>query len=139
MAGEYAPYGLEVRPGVLPGAAWVTMYYPATALVALALLGLVLLLTPTGSPPSPGWGWWAWLTAGALAVLLLVAMPLAPKPPEERYQGVDSPLDLRPFEGPLLLTYRAALAVTVLGVLVGAGSLVVRFHRARGIERQQLR
>ena len=34
---------------------------------------------------------------------------------------------------------RALLAVTVLGVLVGAGSLVVRFRRARGIERQQLR
>jgi hypothetical protein len=90
VAGEYAPYGLQVRPGVLPAAAWV-------------------------------------------------AMPLAPRPPEERYQGVDSPLDLRPFEGTLLLTYRAALAVAVLGLLVGAGSLAVRFRRARGIERQQLR
>jgi hypothetical protein len=138
VAGEYAPYGLQVRPGVLPAAAWVAMYYPATALVALILLGFVLLLTPTGSPPSPRWRWWAWLTAGALAALL-VAMPLAPRPPEERYQGVDSPLDLRPFEGTLLLTYRAALAVAVLGLLVGAGSLAVRFRRARGIERQQLR
>jgi hypothetical protein len=138
VAGAYAPYGLQVQPGVLPAAAWVAMYYPATALVALLLLGFILLLTPTGSPPSPRWRWWAWLTAGVLAVLL-VAMPLAPRPPEERYQGVDSPLDLRPFEGTLLLTYRAALAVAVLGLLVGAGSLVVRFRRARGIERQQLR
>src|SRR5215207_3585503 len=138
VAGEYAPYGLQVRPGVLPAAAWVALYYPATALVGLLLLGFVLLLTPTGSPPSPRWRWWAWLTAGVLAVLL-VAMALAPRPPEERYHGVDSPLDLRPFEGTLLLTYRAALAVAVLGLLVGAGSLVVRFRRARGIERQQLR
>jgi hypothetical protein len=138
VAGGYAPYGLQVRPGALPAAAWVAMYYPATALLALALLGLVLLLTPTGSPPSPRWRWWAWLTAGALAVLVL-AMPLAPRPPEERYQGVDNPLDLRPFEGALLLANRALLAVTVLGVLVGAGSLVVRFRRARGTERQQLR
>jgi hypothetical protein len=138
VAGGYAPYGLQVRPGALPAAAWVAMYYPATALLALALLGLVLLLTPTGSPPSPRWRWWAWLTAGALAVLVL-AMPLAARPPEERYQGVDNPLDLRPFEGALLLANRALLVVTVLGVLVGAGSLVVRFRRARGIERQQLR
>jgi hypothetical protein len=36
------------------------------------------------------------------------------------------------------VAYRAALAVAVLGLLVGAGSLVVRFRRARGIERQQL-
>jgi hypothetical protein len=76
--------------------------------------------------------------AGALAVLLL-AMPLAPRPPEGRYRAVDNPFDLRPFDGALLLANRALLAVTVLGVLVGAGSLVVRFHRARGIERQQLR
>jgi hypothetical protein len=138
VAGGYAPYGLQVRPGALPAAAWVAMYYPATALLALALLGLVLLLTPTGSPPSPGWRWWAWLMAGTLAVLLL-AMPLAPRPPEERYRAVDNPFDLRPFDGALLLANRALLAVTVLGVLIGAGSLVVRFHRARGIERQQLR
>jgi hypothetical protein len=138
VAGEYAPYGLQVRPGALPAAAWVAIYYPATALLALVLLGLVLLLTPTGSPPSPGWRWWVWLMAGVLAVLLL-AMPLAPRPPEERYRAVDNPFDLRPFDGALLWANRALLAVTVLGVLVGAGSLVVRFRRARGIERQQLR
>jgi len=138
VAGGYVPYGLQVRPGALPAAAWVAMYYPATALAGLACLGLVLLLTPTGSPPSPGWRWWVWLMAGAPAVLLL-AMPLAPRPPEERYRAVDNPFDLRPFDGALLLANRALLAVTVLGVLVGAGSLVVRFHRARGIERQQLR
>jgi hypothetical protein len=138
VAGGYAPYGLQARPGGLPAAAWVAMYYPATALVAFACLGLVLLLVPTGSPPSPRWRWWAWLMAGALAILLL-AMPLAPRPPDSRYHAVDNPLDLRPFDGALLLVNRAALAVTVLGILVGAGSLVVRFRRARGVERQQLR
>jgi hypothetical protein len=138
VAGGYAPSGLQARPGLLPAAAWVAMYYPATALAAFACLGLVLLLVPTGSPPSPRWRWWAWLTVGA-PVVLLVAMPLAPRPPAWRYQVVDNPLDLRPFDGALLGAYRAALAVTVLGILAGAGSLVVRFRRARGIERQQLR
>jgi hypothetical protein len=138
VAGGYAPYGLQVRPGALPAATWVAMYYPATALAAFACLGLVLLLVPTGSPPSPRWRWWAWLTVGAPAVLLL-AMPLAPRPPDSRYRAVDNPLDLRPFDGALLLANQAVLAVTVLGILVGAGSLVVRFRRARGTERQQLR
>jgi hypothetical protein len=138
VAGEYAPYGLQARPGALPAAAWVAMYYPATAFVGLVLLGFVLLLTPTGSLPSARWRWWAWLMVGAPAVLLL-AMPLAPRPPDWRFQVVDSPFDLRPFEGALLLANRAALAVSVVGVLVGAGSLVVRFRRARGTERQQLR
>ena len=138
VAGGYAPYGLEARPGALPAATWVAMYYPATALAAFACLGLVLLLVPTGSPPSPRWRWWAWFAAGAPAVLLL-AMPLAPRPPDWRYHAVDNPLDLRPFDGALLLANRAALTVAVLGVLVGSGSLVVRFRRARGTERQQLR
>jgi hypothetical protein len=138
VAGGYAPYGLQVRPGALPAAAWVALYYPATALLGLILLGLVLLLTPTGSPPSPRWRWWAWLMAGTPTVLL-VAMALAARPPDWRYRGVDNPLDLRPFEGALLGANQVMLAVTVLGVLVGAGSLVVRFRRARGIERQQLR
>jgi hypothetical protein len=66
-------------------------------------------------------------------------MPLAPRPPDWRYRVVDNPLDLRPFDGALLLANQAMLAVAVLGVLVGAGSLVVRFRRACGAERQQLR
>ena len=98
VAGGYAPYGLQVRPGGLPAATWVAMYYPATALAAFACLGLVLLLVPTGSPPSPRWRWWAWLTVGVPAVLLL-AMPLAPRPADSRYRGVDNPLDLRRLTG----------------------------------------
>jgi len=43
------------------------------------------------------------------------------------------------FGGILLVVNQVALAVTVLAVVVDAGSLVVRFRRARGVERQQLR
>jgi hypothetical protein len=39
----------------------------------------------------------------------------------------------------LLVVNQLALAFTTLAVVVGAGSLVVRFRRARGVERQQLR
>ena len=39
----------------------------------------------------------------------------------------------------LLVVNQLALAVTTLAVVVGAASLVVRFRRARGVERQQLR
>jgi hypothetical protein len=39
-------------------------------------------------------------------------------PPDWRYQLVDNPLDLRPFDGALLLAYQAALVVTVLGPLL---------------------
>jgi hypothetical protein len=38
----------------------------------------------------------------------------------------------------LLVVYQLTFAVTNLAVVVGAGSLVVRFRRASGTERQQL-
>jgi len=138
VAAGYAPYGLLARPGALPAASYVALYSPAIAVPALALLGFVLLLTPTGSLPSPRWRWWAWATAAAPVVFLL-AVALAPKPLDSRYQAVDNPLDLHAFAGVLLVANQVALAVTILAVLVDAGSLVVRFRRARGTERQQLR
>jgi lipopolysaccharide export LptBFGC system permease protein LptF len=38
-----------------------------------------------------------------------------------------------------VVTYQAAFAVTIIALVVAAASLVGRFHRARGIERLQLR
>jgi hypothetical protein len=130
-------YGLLARPGALPAAHRVARYYPATLPVALALLSLVLLLTPTGSLPSPRWRWWAWVT-GATPVVLLLVVPVAPGRFDPQLL-VLSPFSGRALGGVLLVVNQLALAVTSLAVVVAAGSLVVRFRRARGIERQQLR
>jgi hypothetical protein len=116
----------------------VALYLPATVVTALACLGFVLLLTPTGSLPSPRWRWWARATAAAPAVGLL-AITLPPRPFGQPYQATGNPLDLSGLSGALLVTYQLAFAVTNLAVVVGAASLVVRFRRARGTERQQLR
>jgi hypothetical protein len=140
-AAQYLVYGLLVRPGALPAARYAARYYPATVFTALALLGFVLLLTPTGSLPSPRWRWWARVMV-ATPVVLLVVVTLAPAPLHPRSQAVGSPgspFDLRRLSGVVLVANQVALAVTLLGVLVAAGSLVVRFRRARGIERLQLR
>jgi hypothetical protein len=51
---------------------------------------------------------------------------------------VTNPLGLRDLQLPIKIT-RAAVGVTVIAVVIGALSLVVRFRRARGTERQQLR
>jgi hypothetical protein len=135
---SYVAYGLLARPGALPAATAVARYYPATAPTALALLGLVLLLTPTGSPPSPRWRRWAVLTA-ATPVLLLLLAPVAPGRFDPRSMVTSSPFNDRALGGVLLVANQVAMAVTILAVVVAAGSLVVRFRRARGIERQQLR
>jgi hypothetical protein len=137
-AAQYLVYGLLVHPGALPGARYAALYYPATVFTALALIGFVLLLTPTGSLPSPRWRWWARGVVAALVVLLVV-VTLAPAPLDPRYQATGGPFEFRGFSGAVLVANQVALAVTVLAVVVAAGSLVVRFRRARGTERQQLR
>ncbi len=134
----YAPYGLVVRPGVLPAPGWVAAYYPTFALAALACIGLVSLLTPTGSPPSPRWRWWVWVAAAA-PIVNLVMVTLAPKPSASDFQALASPGDFTAYGGIVLGAHRAVLAVTALTVGVGAASLVVRFRRSRGTERLQLR
>jgi hypothetical protein len=137
VTAAYGPYGLLVRPGALPAASLVAWYYPAFATASLACMGFVMLLTPTGSLPSPRWRWWAGIAAAApLAGLLAVPLAL---PPPGSYQALDSPFDFHTLHGALLVIDQVALAVTVLAILVAAGSLVVRFRRARGVERQQLR
>jgi hypothetical protein len=137
-AAQYLTWGLLVHPGALPAARSVALYYPAIGFTALALIGVVLLLTPTGALPSPRWRWWARGMVAAPVVLLLV-VTLAGGPLDPRYQALGGPFDLRGLGGILLAANQLALAVTTLGVVVAAGSLVLRFRRARGLERLQLR
>jgi uncharacterized membrane protein len=135
----YLAYGVLARPGALPATTTVARYYPAMSVAAVTLLGFILLLTPTGSLPSPRWRWWAKATAAAPVALLLV-VTVAPGSLDPRYQaGVGGPMDFRGLGGALLVANQLALVVTTLAVVIDAGSLVVRFRRAHGVERQQLR
>ena len=115
---QYFVYGLLVRPGPCQG--------PSSRRAT------------SRPPPSSAWRWWAWVMAAAQVVLLMVVTatggPLDPRP-----QALGGPFDFRGMGGVLLIANQADLAVTSLAVVVAAGSLVVRFRRATGIERQQLR
>ena len=121
-----------------PTAGLVARYVPATIVTAMACNGFTLLLTPTGTLPSPRWRWWAGIIA-ATPVVVLGVVTLSPRPGDRLIEAVDSPLDLRALDGGLLVAYQAAFAVIILAFLGAAWSLVGRFRRARGIERQQLR
>jgi hypothetical protein len=136
VATGYANYGLVARPGSLPGADLAAVYHGVSILCALTCLQFVLLLTPTGSLPSPRWRWWAWLLGGA-AVLALVSALLLPLDPP--YQAVPNPLAVPALAGLLRPVGGVAWILTALGPPVAAGSLLLRFRRARGVERQQLR
>jgi hypothetical protein len=135
---SYVTYGLVARPGALPAVHLVARYYPATGAAGLALLSLVLLLTPTGSLPSPRWRWWAVVTAATPLALVLV-VPVAPGRLDPQLLLASNPFSDQALGGVLRLVTLVALVVTALAVAVAAASLVVRFRRAQGVERQQLR
>ena len=137
-AAQYLAWGQLAPGGSLPATRAVALSYPASAGGGLLLLGFVLLLTPTGTLPSPGWRWWARAMVG-VPLLLVVAVTLAPGPVDPSFQVLGSPFEFGGLGGALLVVNRLALAFTTLAVAVCAGSLVLRFRRARGVERQQLR
>jgi hypothetical protein len=96
-------------------------------------------LTPTGSLPSARWRWWAVITA-ATPVALALVVPVVPGRLDLQLLLTSSPFSDQALGGVVLVATRVALAVTALAVaVVAASSLVVRFRRAHGVERQQLR
>jgi hypothetical protein len=138
VANGYAAYGAVARPDGLPAARQVAVYADNATLVGRVCIAFVLLLTPTGSLPSPRWRWWARVNAVAPAVLL-GSRALLPRPFYPPFQSVPNPLAVDALVGPMTVVWVASSAVTYLGLVVAIASLVVRFRRARGMERQQLR
>ena len=97
--------------------------------VDLALYALVFLLFPTGRLLTARWRWVLWVIAAAC----LVAIPGQSLSPENAANplAVDSPVLEAAFIGGMLL-----LLVAIVGSIA---SLVVRYRRAKGVERLQLR
>jgi hypothetical protein len=136
---SYTRYGLVARPGALPAASYLAGFNNGIVLSWLSCAGFVLLLTPTGKLPSPRWRWWGRVAAAAAAVWLLASI-IHPEPLYPEYPTIGNPLAVPALPRGLLDVVMPAAGVVVLAALVvGAVSLVGRFRRARGTERQQLR
>jgi signal transduction histidine kinase len=133
----YAAYDILVRQGSLPGAelatgltfwAWVPL--PASIAFSLALF-------PNGRPLTPRWvpvlyllgaGFMLWAIGGATTNFAAMSPPVWA-------QGLRNPLEL-PF-GPQL--GQVGNLLVLAGVAAAAVSMLLRFRRSRGEERQQLK
>jgi hypothetical protein len=126
-------FGREVAPAGAKWFAWIEGWSWIPAMVPL--FGLIPLLFPTGAPPSPRWRVVGWSAAGA-GVVMLVTTALNPGA-VEGFPWIDNPLGV---EGLGLTTLSViGFAVWAAASIAALASLVVRYRRSRGIERQQLK
>ena len=135
--GAYAHHGLRLT-GSLPGAAVAQALVGGHWAPAIGLPGtFLLLLFPDGHPPSRRWrvvGWLAGIGIGG-TVLFVTLWPgpfEAPLPPVQNPLGIEA---LRP------VTWIAFVFIFMIpiSIVLSAISLVVRFRRSTGVERQQLK
>ena len=136
----YARYGILAGPDTLPGAEQLAVLASATFVPGLSLICFILLLTPTGSLPSPRWHWFARVAAAlpvAFVAAWLLGMPQLD--PESPLASVHNPFAIPGLAGAGMAVAGVASPAIALTMVVAAASLVGRFRRSRGSERQQLR
>jgi hypothetical protein len=133
FAGSYA-----LEPGSLPAPRAVGTVVAGTGwIVAFTLIPLLLLLFPDGRLPSPRWRFVAWavVVAGALALIL---NPFTPG--RSGFAPVDNPFGVGGVAGRAIFVLATASVLVVLVAIVpSALSLVFRYRRASGVERQQIK
>src|SRR5829696_2777840 len=138
LAGGYAVYGIVTDPGAVPlphAMAWLSSTTFAIGPVIAFIL--IPLYFPDGRLVSRRWRFVAWFSVGSL-LLFTVLFAIAPGEAVEG-SGIRNPLGveaLRPFMeafDPFFFVWYMSL------ILAAAGSLVVRFRRSVGEERQQLK
>jgi signal transduction histidine kinase len=126
------------RPDPLPlaaEAAWLSLWLWFPSLIGLVVF--IPLLFPDGRPPSPRWRWVGWAAVVGFALMFLPSAVAAwPARGPALLGDVDEEV-----LGMRWVLYPAAAGISVIGLAaVGSvASLVVRFRRSRGVERQQLK
>jgi hypothetical protein len=130
---EYAVRALLVDPQSLPGGGFASWLSAWTWAPGLALLAFLMLLFPTGSPPTRRWRWVGWIAAADILVLVGSAMSLWPRRGELLLR------ESLPSDFAAKAVVEIAWSVILVLVLISLASLIVRFLRSRGEERQQLK
>ncbi|HET7385735.1 MAG TPA: hypothetical protein VFJ19_03630 [Nocardioidaceae bacterium] len=134
VADSYATFTLRTAPGALPGGAYAGWVANWAWLVTYGAIPVVFLLFPDGRLPGRRWrfvAWFAVLDAGLFAVLsALAGGGLGDFP------NVANPFGLLPV---VIADLQPLVLLPAIAVLAAVLSLVVRFRRSRGEQRQQLK
>jgi hypothetical protein len=134
----YAVYALVLEPGSLPASRTVAALLQSYGFALFVLLWpFLLLLYPDGRLPSRRWRFLAWIVLAVGAVMLIVAGFL----PESGFAApVESPFALEGTVGEAIsLLFFGGMSALFCAIIGSALSLLFRFRRAVGVERQQLK
>jgi hypothetical protein len=136
VTAAYGAVALASGPAGLPGRA-VAAWLGGLAFTAfLTLFPFVFLLFPNGRLPSPRWRLWAWAII-VIGALMLITVAFVPGTAAE---GVANPFGIGGWLGGVLDgVVDPGIGVLTLGIAVSGLSMLLRFRRARGVERQQLK
>jgi hypothetical protein len=138
LAGGYAVYGVTTNPGAVPlpyAMAWLSSAtYVVGPVIAFVLIPLYF---PNGRLVSRRWGLVAWFSVGSL-LLFTVFYAFVPGEAVDG-SGIQNPLGIEALR-PFVETFDPYFFVWYMSlILAAAASLVVRFLRSGGVERQQLK
>jgi len=140
FANEFAVYGTFTTPGALPGTSfmlWASATWSWTP--GFGLLAALFLLFPTGRPLSSRWR--IVLQSVVVGIVLLtVGYAFRPGPFDPPWTFVTNPYAPAGVLGDVMTVVNwIGNGASGLAILLGAASLVIRFRRASGVERQQLK
>jgi signal transduction histidine kinase len=131
LGGTYA----DAEPP-LPGRGWVTLA-GSFGVVTLTLLALTMLLFPDGHLLSRRWRIVVWIDALAAAALV-VGLTFTPGPIPGQ-EDVVNPLGIDALDGSLLEEGGIGWILLPITMVAAAVSMVMRFRRTTGVERQQMK
>jgi MFS family permease len=131
---------IRANPGSMPGGVLALWLQTLVWFPPIGLVPLLALLVPDGSPPSTRWRPLAWVAVAAMAVVI-VAGAVSPGPiGGEPLPGTpQNPLGIGRARQALDLAEGVAFLVTPALAGVALLALALRFRRAQGTERQQLK
>jgi hypothetical protein len=132
---EYAGYGLVTHPGSLPGALAIEVLLQGSWAPELALIVVLVCVFPDGRLLPGRWRIVPWTGAAAFGALWLLGMTTTPSAP---FQHVHDPLHVSG-HSPLLLPIVVAIPLAIASVVGAVATVVTRFRRAGGDEREQLK